>query len=202
MAERIRETLWPSHWFWLPLHLWTLCVALQGSWLSESQVVSYRPCLQFKIAPRSVFFSSSSACSAWGQQQDFPSWACSRAGAGRVPACILKTRLCDLASVPSPHPLPTPPPHTHTLCKKGCNYWYSVLCGYLYLISAVKIDGKKQSLLSFHVHKGSHRQQNQHLPGKQTFMTWDRNCTFLNTPQTVSAETVCDCRQKQESEQH
>lgn len=68
-----------------------------------------------------------------------------------------------------------------------CALWIS-------LISIVKLHGKTQLLLSFHVREGSHRQQNQYLPGTQIFMTWDRNCTFLNTPQMVSTDPMCDWR--------
>lgn len=60
---------------------------------------------------------------------------------------------------------------------------------------------KKQLLLSFHVHEGSHRQQNQYLPGKQSFMTPGRNCMFLTILQTASAGSVCDWRQKQGPEE-
>lgn len=56
-ARRSTETLWPSHWFWLPLCLWTLRLwaALQWSWLFESQIVSRSPCLQFKNGPKTYF---------------------------------------------------------------------------------------------------------------------------------------------------
>lgn len=56
-ARRSTETLWPSHQFWLPLHLWTLRLwaALKGCWLAESQVASYSPCLQFKLGPKTFF---------------------------------------------------------------------------------------------------------------------------------------------------
>lgn len=60
---------------------------------------------------------------------------------------------------------------------------------------------KKQLLLSFHVHEGSHRQQNQYLPGKQSFMTSGRNCIFLTILQTGSTGSVCDWRQKQGPEE-